>query len=241
LRNLDSNIRVLRHLIAILIFVSVPARADLVDDAVSPVNTDAKWILLTGTALTVIAVAERDQLEPWEKWTATNRPLGKYSKYGDNLGQLLPNAVYTVGMWGASYLGAERGKSLAWEMVEVSAYASLWSTILKYNVSEGRPYDEGVHSSFPSGHATTAFAFAGVIAAEHGWYWGVPAMAMATFVGYSRINDNQHRTHDVIAGATIGLTAAYGIHYSHQKNGSQVQLMPVTIPGGGELLASWSY
>ena len=97
-------------------------------------------------------------------------------------------------------------------------------------------------SSFPSGHATTAFAFAGVIAAEHGWVYGTPAMLLAAFVGYSRINDNQHRTHDVIAGATIGLTSAYGIYLAHQKtHTSALQILPVSIPGGGEILTSWQY
>ncbi len=67
-------------------------------------------------------------------------------------------------------------------------------------------------------------------------------MALAAFVGYSRINDNQHRLHDVIAGATIGLTCAYGIHYAHQEaDKNNVQILPTTIPGGGEILVSWSY
>lgn len=42
----------------------------------------------------------------------------------------------------------------------------------------------------------------------YGWQWGVPAL-LISFSGLSRVNDNRHRIHDVLAGATIGLT--YGV------------------------------
>jgi membrane-associated phospholipid phosphatase len=225
---------------------TLPARADIIDDVESPVTTDAKWILITGTALTVGIIVTQNSLSgPWELKVAHDRPLGKYSKYGDMLGQDLPNALYVGGMLAAYYFGADKALGRAWLMFEASSYAVLATTVLKYNVGEGRPYDGTVRSSFPSGHSTSAFSFAGVIAAEHGWYWGAPAMALATFVAYSRINDTEHRLHDVVAGATVGLTAAYGVYYSHQINDKNkstgLQLMPVTIPGGGELLANWNF
>ena len=250
--------KTLRSLLTILlVFVALPVGAEdwptgseWLEDAESPINTKAGWILLGGTGLTVAVIATEDSFAgPWDTWTAKHQPLGKYSKYGDLMGQILPNALYAGGMWAAKYYGVSKAGQRAWLMVEATAYASLITTVLKYNISEGRPYNSAVGSSFPSGHSTTAFAFAGVVAAEHGWSYGVPAMVLASFVGYSRINDNQHRLHDVIAGATIGLSCAYGLHYAHrarsQSSGtatvSSFQLLPQPLPGGGEVVALMAF
>ena len=49
-------------------------------------------------------------------------------------------------------------------------------------------------------------------------------------------------THDVVAGATIGLACAYGIHYAHEKdNPAEVQVLPVPVPGGAEVAVLWKY
>jgi membrane-associated phospholipid phosphatase len=237
--------KILSLLIGALLMASSQSHAGWVEDAESPVTTNAKWILLAGTGLTVAVIATQDSLSgPWERWTAEHEPLGKYSKYGKAMGEMIPNALYVGGMWLGSYLGNEKAFGRAWMMAEATLYASLLGQIFKMEISEGRPYYSETGSSFPSGHSLTAFSFAGVVAAEHGWWYGAPAMALATFVGYSRINDNQHRVHDVVAGATIGLTCAYGIYYSHhaaEKGEPVVRLMPALIPGGEEIVAMWSF
>ena len=221
------------------------ARADWKADLKSPVTTDAKWILISGTGLTLLSVAFHDSVfEPFEDRTVEKKPLGSATKYGDALGQLIPNALYAGGAWASEYFGDKLGNERAWMMIEATAYAAFITTALKYTIREPRP-NSAARNSFPSGHATTAFAFAGVVAAEHGWTYGVPAMLLATFVGYTRIEDNQHRVHDVVAGATIGLTCAYGIYYAHQdeKSGRSARLhfFPKPIPGGAELAGLWLF
>lgn len=62
-------------------------------------------------------------------------------------------------------------------------------------------------SSFPSGHAASAFAFAtGAGRAQPAL--SAPLRALATMVGYSRVHTGVHYPADVVAGAFIGVTAA---------------------------------
>jgi membrane-associated phospholipid phosphatase len=73
---------------------------------------------------------------------------------------------------------------------------------LKALVKEKRP-DSNEHDSFPSGHATAAFAVATAQSALHPrqaifWYAG------ATVISWSRLRLNRHHPQDVIAGAAIG-------------------------------------
>lgn len=62
-------------------------------------------------------------------------------------------------------------------------------------------------SSFPSGHAASAFAFAtGASNAQP--LLSAPLRAVATLVGYSRVHTGVHYPADVLAGAFIGVSAA---------------------------------
>ncbi len=69
-------------------------------------------------------------------------------------------------------------------------------------------YKGGVSSpgSFPSGHATAAFATASVLAGRYSQHRWVPWVAYtgATFVALSRIPDRAHFPSDVFAGAALG-------------------------------------
>jgi membrane-associated phospholipid phosphatase len=44
---------------------------------------------------------------------------------------------------------------------------------------------------------------------RYGWEYGIPAYAAATFVAFSRVEAKDHYTHDVIAGAFIGIASSY--------------------------------
>jgi undecaprenyl-diphosphatase len=62
-------------------------------------------------------------------------------------------------------------------------------------------------SSFPSGHASSAVAFA-CSAASAQPALSAPLGTMATLVGYSRVHTGVHYPADILAGALIGVSAA---------------------------------
>ena len=66
------------------------------------------------------------------------------------------------------------------------------------------------HSSFPSGHALSAFAVATVIShryREHRWV-PIAAYGVATVIGFSRVSQGAHFASDVFMGAALGYTVA---------------------------------
>ena len=186
-------------------------------DFLSPYTTNALTILEVGSGLTLTALlfrnAEKDSLQ---KTISRDKPLGKYSHVGYILGNAAPNIAYLLYM-GTDYLFTNDAKSLerAILITKATAYADLTTEILKRSFNETRP--NGGSLSFPSGHATCAFAFASVITMEHSLPWGIAANTMAAFVGLSRMNDNAHYLHDVLAGATIGTMYGVGLYYAEQK------------------------
>lgn len=79
------------------------------------------------------------------------------------------------------------------------------------------------YQSFPSGHTTSAFAFAASVASETQRWWpstrwilGPILYGGATLTGVSRIYNKAHWASDVMAGAAIGtLTGLKVVRYQH--------------------------
>lgn len=105
---------------------------------------------------------------------------------------------------------------------------SLGSTIavtyaIKYSLNTKRP--NGGDYSFPSGHTGAAFAGAGFIQQRYGWEYGVPAYALASFVGYSRIHSKNHYWYDVLGGAAIGIGS--NLIFTNKYKKTTVAVTPV--------------
>lgn len=78
----------------------------------------------------------------------------------------------------------------------------LATELLKVTVREKRPNSESL-SSFPSGHTSAAFATATLIS-EYKPKYKWPAFAVASVIGWSRVETGAHHWHDVAAGAALG-------------------------------------
>ena len=115
------------------------------------------------------------------------------------------------------------------DSLEASVFASgIVTPVIKDVVGRARPiadltqhtfhpFNNGVYQSFPSGHATNAFAIATTIAAH---YEDKPVVeiisyAFATSIAFARVYDRAHYPTDVIAGALIGRAVAKSIVHNH--------------------------
>jgi len=106
-------------------------------------------------------------------------------------------------------------------IVAVVIGSGITAMILKVIVGRPRPYTGEIafapftfgsaHASWPSGHTTSAFAFAvavGMAFPKLRW----PMLAIAALTGFSRMVLEKHYLGDVIMGATIGTLGAVLIY-----------------------------
>jgi membrane-associated phospholipid phosphatase len=95
----------------------------------------------------------------------------------------------------------------ALQLVESVALTAAVTYGLKYTITESAP--NGDSHSFPSAHTSLSFASAEFLLKRYGWQYGIPAYVAATFVAVSRVEAKDHYTHDVLAGAAIGIASSY--------------------------------
>jgi hypothetical protein len=95
----------------------------------------------------------------------------------------------------------------------------------------------GGDKSFPSGHATTAFAIGSVIAAHSDQAWvKVSAYSIASLVAFSRVYHDAHWTSDVAAGALIGTVVGETVvrfNRTLRARGARVSAYAAPIYGDG--------
>ncbi len=208
---------------------------DVGEDLLSPFNTPAKWIVLGGTVTTALMYVTRKDITYRKSESFRQaQPLGNLGFIGEYIGYGFLNAVYSgYFYWDGKYNNNPKSLKAVEHMIRATTYTMGLTLALKSTVHERRPgYPDDPHS-FPSGHSSASFAFASVVAAQHGWVWGGIAHAMASFIAISRVNDDFHYLHDVTAGITIGASFAWGVYYNLEKgNPYWFSLIPVKRGGG---------
>ena len=108
--------------------------------------------------------------------------------------------------------------------------ATLVTTGLKEAFPELRP-DGSDRKSFPSGHTSMAFAAASSLYNRQGQSVGIPALVVATFVGFARVQADKHHWYDVMVGAGIG--AASGFLITNNRPERSAMLIPWGDTKGG--------
>jgi membrane-associated phospholipid phosphatase len=85
-------------------------------------------------------------------------------------------------------------------------FTGITTMAIKYTARRKRP-DGSDNYSFPSGHSSFSFNGATFLYRRYGITWGIPAYAVASFVGFSRVAKQKHYITDVIFGAGIGIAS----------------------------------
>ena len=106
---------------------------------------------------------------------------------------------------------------------------------LKYTVDKKRP--NGADNSFPSGHTSATFQGASFIHRRYGLRYAIPAYVGASFVGYSRVESDNHYVEDVIAGAVIGMASSF--YFTHPYTGATLSAFAENGVYGIRMQKNW--
>jgi hypothetical protein len=139
-------------------------------------------------------------------------------------------AAYIAGrLWNNDRLTAASG-----DLIEAQLVSGAVTQATKFIVRRTRP--DGEARSFPSGHASAAFATATVLHRHYGRIASIPAYAIAVYTSASRLQANSHFASDVIAGAALGI--AVGRTATFNVGAHRVHLAPAPLSGGLAVVAT---
>jgi hypothetical protein len=180
---------------------------------------DAQWLLPLAGAMTVVVLSDTDI----ERKLPTNASFIKRSQTFSDYG-----AVGYAGTVASAYLWSRATHNDHMrEMAVLSGEAALNSLLItegiKYIAGRNRPLEnDGTGrflnggSSFPSGHSSTAWAIASVIAREYpGPLTQLLAYGGAAAISAARVTGRQHFTSDVLVGGAIGWFVGRQVYNAH--------------------------
>ncbi|MCB0420088.1 MAG: phosphatase PAP2 family protein [Bdellovibrionales bacterium] len=205
-------------------------------DFKEPYLNENRQYFIGGLAATATLLATREHtVDPFQDSVSQRQPLGDTASFFRSMGEWVPNLAYAAGMYiDGWYRDKGLSKNRSGLMIRATLHAGILTSILKVTVQQRRPGNSENYRSYPSGHTTTAFAFAAVVGEEHGWKWGMPAYSLAAVAGFSRINDNKHFLHDVIMGACIGTAYGRALSQKMHSNSQLVGKNRMVIPIGSQ-------
>jgi membrane-associated phospholipid phosphatase len=156
-------------------------------------------------------------------------------------GEILGGAVAQVGGAVATYgLGKlfenEGVEDLGRDLVRAQVVTQSLTLGVKLITQRERP-DGSSHFSFPSGHASGAFATATVLQRHYGWKVGAPAYAVAGYIATSRLNEGTHYLSDVVFGAALGVLVGRSVTLEIAR--ARFAVTPSLPEGGVGVQLTW--
>jgi membrane-associated phospholipid phosphatase len=234
----DLKVEAKRYLADSFALVTAPAHWNVAD-----------WERFGGAAIVIggLMLEDRHLDHEFQKWrsTFTNRVSDATTSFGGGYGVNTGVAFLIVGYVFRSWDLRETGR----ETLEAGFLSNLLDKwILKRAIGRERPQVSNgrtvfrpgsSNDSFPSGHATEAFAVASVIAVRSkGWVLPTIAYTAATLVAFDRVNDRVHFPSDVAAGAILGTAVGRFLVARHRRAQGQAPAPTVVlVPIRGGLAA----
>jgi membrane-associated phospholipid phosphatase len=226
-----------------------------VTDLKSIVTSPARWDTtdwITATVVTGVAVGLYDNDAKIQKWvldhkTGTTDNVGKDAT-SLGFGKFTP--VLIGGMYVYGHF-ADDGKMRKTALLSAESFVltGVFVQALKVSTGRHRPYTgdpphtweghelngSGSTMSFPSGHASSAFAIATVIASEYDNYVVPPlAYGVAAITALNRLSHNAHWSSDTFVGSAIGYFTGKAVVASH-RNRKEARLSFAPMINDGDL------
>jgi membrane-associated phospholipid phosphatase len=239
-------------------FISVDYAKLLWDDtketATGPLHWDAgdwrNFGLITGGLAISVAFLDkpiRDAAQRSRSSSADNF-FSNVQKFGTKqYGLPVLAGFYVVGLAVDDY----NAKTVALDGFSASVISALTTSVFKGISGRARPNSGlgphhwnlfGGDQSFPSGHATGAFAFASVIAAHYDNPWvATVSYTIASLVGVARIEQDAHWASDVVAGGLIGGLIGHHLVEFNKTWRENNELAPEIGTDGRQLTFSWKF
>ncbi|MCH6548975.1 MAG: phosphatase PAP2 family protein [Proteobacteria bacterium] len=122
-------------------------------------------------------------------------------KQADVLVLALPASAYLLTL-------NKQDRQGAWALTKSLGLAAAGTLVLNSLIDKDAPNGSS-NDAFPSGHAAIAFGSAAFIQRRYGWHPGIPAYLVAAYVGWLRIETDDHDAADVIGGTAVGIISSY--------------------------------
>lgn len=205
----------------------------------SPITTSAWRYLLGATALSY-AVFKLEENEDRLGFQEGHQTAKKgWRQAGNIIGFGLLQVGYVGLLLPSVYDGDEESLHNIEIMVKSTLYTATTTFALKLAVRSERRNISEKYDSFPSGHASSAFAFATNVALRHDWKWSLIAAPLAVWISASRIAADAHYWHDTVIGAGLGTSFALGMYYLEKKSEKPYLLNLIPVDGGFGV--GWNY
>jgi membrane-associated phospholipid phosphatase len=210
-----------------------------VEQSASTLPTLPQWA--KGTVAATGAVALGALLDkPVDRFMKKHQDSSVVRAWG-NVGKVMPVALAGAAV-GAVAFGDARMQNMGLISLESIAGAAALSIGAKHVIGRARPIDEQgawsrasdkSNASFPSNHATVAFAAVTPFAQEYDapWLYG---LAAASSMG--RTANRQHWVSDVVGGSVLGYVVGSWL-WKAQRGNTQSQF--AIAPGPKELSVAW--
>lgn len=190
------------------LYVTAPIRWDETD-----------WMYFGGTLIAIGASHSLDGRVRDHFATGSKEILN--GKDPNDVRDAIPAALLVAGTFAfATFTDDSEGRVETYTMLEAAGFSAVTTEVLKFGAGRDRPNQttdpnqwRAGGSSFPSLHASAAFAIGTVLAEsgndEYRWIRRILGYGVATATLYARLHDNAHWLSDTIAGSAIGISTAH--------------------------------